>query len=180
MKNLEQSLAQLDPKAFDASAGLLADAKRHVYVIGGRITKALANYLFIHFQVIRPAVTLVSAETNAWPQYVLNMRAGDVLVMFDVRRYERDLERLAEVAKARKLKIILFTDQWQSPAAKHAAHCFPMRIEAPSAWDSNMATLMVVEALIAAVQDRTWKTSQARIAILEDLFDNTRLFRKFV
>ena len=43
-----------------------------------------------------------------------------------------------------------------------------------------MASLMVAEALIAAVQDRTWKTSQARIATLEDLFDKTRLFRKFV
>jgi DNA-binding MurR/RpiR family transcriptional regulator len=180
MKNLEQSLAQLDPKAFDAAVAALSDEKRHLFVVGGRITKALAHYLFIHMQVIRPNVTLVSPETNGWPQYVLNMRPGDVLVMFDVRRYERDLERLAEVAGRRRLRILLFTDQWQSPAAKHARHCFPMHIEAPSAWDSNMATLLVVEALIAAVQERTWKSSQARIAALEELFDKTRLFRKFV
>jgi len=180
LKNLERSLTQLDPKAFDGAVSLLADGKRHLFIVGGRITKALADYLFTHMQVIRPGVTLVSPETNAWPQYVLNMTAGDVLVMFDVRRYERDLERLAEVAKAQRLQILVFTDQWQSPAAKHALHCFPMRIEAPSAWDSNLATLLLVEALIAAVQERTWKSSQARIKTLEDLFDKTRLFRKFV
>lgn len=38
---------------------------------------------------------------------MLNMSAGDVLVIFDIRRYEHDMTTLAEVAKANGVQIIL-------------------------------------------------------------------------
>ena len=107
------------------------------------------------------------------------MAKGDVLVAFDIRRYERDILKLAEMAKAKGVVLILFTDQWSSPAAKHATHCFNCRIEAPSAWDSSVVTLFVVEALIAAVQNATWKETRQRMKTLEELFDQTKMFRKF-
>ncbi len=34
------------------------------------------------------------------------------------------------------------------------------RIEAPSAWDSSVVTLFIVEALIAAVRNATWKETE--------------------
>ena len=74
---------------------------------------------------------------------------------------------------------MLLTEQWRSPAARHAAHTFNCRIEAPSAWDSSAVTLFIVEALIAAVQNTTWKETKQRMNTLEELFDQTRMFRKF-
>ncbi|HSK41182.1 MAG TPA: SIS domain-containing protein, partial [Arenibaculum sp.] len=106
--------------------------------------------------------------------------AGDVLVVFDIRRYERDLIRLAEMATRRGVTVVLFTDQWSSPAARHAEHVFNIRVEAPSAWDSSVVILLVVEALIASVQTATWDTTRARMNALEDLFDATGLFKKFI
>jgi DNA-binding MurR/RpiR family transcriptional regulator len=76
--------------------------------------------------------------------------------------------------------LVLFTDQWGSPAAKHATHSFNCRIEAPSAWDSSVVTLFIVEALIAAVQNTTWKETKQRMKTLEELFDQTKMFRKFI
>lgn len=131
-------------------------------------------------QVIRPGVTLVATNANTWPHYVLNMQAGDVLVLFDIRRYERDLLRLAEMAKTKGVVIVLFTDQWGSPIAKHATHSFHSRIEAPSAWDSSVVTMFIVEAVIAAVETMTWDETKSRMKTLEDLFDQTRMFRKFI
>ena len=64
-------------------------------------------------------------------------------------------------------------------AAKHAAHSFHSRIEVPSAWDSSVVTLFVVEALLAAVQTATWDETRVHMKTLEDLFDQTRMFRKF-
>ena len=108
------------------------------------------------------------------------MKEGDVLVAFDVRRYEQELLRLVEMARARGAVIVLFTDQWGSPAAKQATHSFHARIEAPSAWDSSVVTLFIVEAIVAAVQDANWEETRARMKSLEELFDQTRMFRKFV
>lgn len=180
MENMRQTLKQLSPEVFNAVAALLADKKRTVYVVGGRITRSLADYFFTHMQVIRNRVTLIAPNANTWPHYVLNMQAGDVLVAFDVRRYEHDISRLAEMAKTKGVTLVLFTDQWGSPAAKHATHSFHARIEAPSAWDSSVVTLFIVEALIAAVQTATWDETKDRMKMLEELFDRTKMFRKFV
>lgn len=180
MDNMRQTLRQLDPEVFNAVAALLADRKRGVYLVGGRITRSLADYFFTHMQVFRGDVTLIAANSNTWPHYVLNMQTGDVLIAFDIRRYERDIQKLAEMATSRGVTLVLFTDQWGSPAAKHATHRFNCRIEAPSAWDSSVVSLFIVEALIAAIQTTTWKETKQRMKTLEELFDQTKMFRKFV
>jgi len=180
MDNLRQTLRQLDPQVFDAVAALLAARKRGVYLVGGRITRSLADYFFTHMQMIRGGTTLIASNANSWPHYVLNMQKGDVLIAFDIRRYERDILKLAEMAVAKGVILVLITDQWGSPAAKHATHCFNCRIEAPSAWDSSVVSLFIVEALIAAVQDGNWKETKQRMKTLEELFDQTKMFRKFI
>lgn len=180
IQNVRQTLGQLDPDEFDGACAMLADTKRSVYIVGGRITKALADYMFTHLQVARDKVTLIPSNSNTWPHYVLDMNPGDVLVVFDIRRYEHDLLRLAELSKERGVEIILFTDQWSSPASKSATFRFNCRIEVPSAWDSSTATLLIVETMIACVQDRNWNITSDRMEELEKLFDRTRLFRKFI
>ncbi len=180
MENMRQTLAQINPDAFNAVAALLSDHDRSVHVVGGRITRSLADYFFTHMQVIRNGVTQIASNSNTWPHYVLNMKAGDVLVAFDIRRYEHDIVRLAEMARSKDVTLVLFTDQWGSPTAKHATHSFHSRIEAPSAWDSSVMILFIVEALIAAVQTATWEETRDRMNALEALFDRTKLFRKFI
>jgi len=176
--NLRDTLSDLDTTTFEHAAALLRDRDRSIYFVGGRITGALAEYFFTHMQVIRPKTTLISNNSSSWPQHVLNMSAGDVLVIFDIRRYEQEMATLAEAAKANGVVIILFTDVWSSPVAKYAQHVFKIRIEAPSAWDSSVITLFVVEALIEAVQSATWEETRERMNSLEGLFERSRLFRR--
>lgn len=176
--NLRDTLSDLDTDDFNNAAALLSDRKRGIYFVGGRITGSIAEYFFTHMQVIRPKTTLISSNHSSWPQYVLNMSAGDILVIFDIRRYEQDMETLAEVAKRQGVTILLFTDQWTSPVARFASHVFRVRIEAPSAWDSSVVTLFVVEALIEAVQSNSWDETKDRMTTLEDMFKQTALFRK--
>jgi DNA-binding MurR/RpiR family transcriptional regulator len=107
------------------------------------------------------------------------MEAGDTLLMFDVRRYETNLQRLAELAAERGVKIILITDQWASPITSVAQHTFNCWVEIPSAWDSNISTMMLLEAMIAATQEEGWDETRERYERLDELFDMTRLFRKF-
>ncbi len=179
LENMRQSLKRIDPALFDNVVALLSDSGRAVHVTGGRITHTIARYFFTHMQVIRSGLNLIDSGSNTWPHYVLNMNAGDILVVFDIRRYEHNLIRLAEMASGRGVTIVLFTDQWGSPVAKHAQHTFNLRIEVPSAWDSSVTTLFMVEALLAAIQTNTWDETRGRMKTLEQLFDKTKLFRKF-
>jgi DNA-binding MurR/RpiR family transcriptional regulator len=178
INNLRASLAQLETAEFDGAAAMIADRKRNIYLVGGRITGALADYFFTHLQVIRSGVTRIAANSSSWPHYVLDMKKGDVLILFDIRRYEQEMETLARIARDRGVEIILFTDQWGSPVAKSARRVFRIQIEAPSAWDSSVIILFAVEALIEAVQSSIWDETRDRMKTLENLFDSTRLFRR--
>jgi DNA-binding MurR/RpiR family transcriptional regulator len=106
------------------------------------------------------------------------MDRASVLILFDIRRYERDLERLAELAKEREAEIILFTDQWGSPVSRLADHVVNAMIEVPSSWDSTLAINLIIEALVAEVQTRVSESARERIEALEDMFRSTRIFRK--
>ncbi|MBY6056339.1 MurR/RpiR family transcriptional regulator [Leisingera daeponensis] len=177
--NLQQTFSNIDSAQFDAAVHQLANTEGRLYVVGGRITRALADYAFTHFQAIRQRVTHMTSSSATWPHYVLDMVEGDTLLMFDVRRYETNLQRLAELASERGVKIVLITDQWASPIASVAEHTFNCWVEIPSAWDSNISTMMLLEAMIAATQEESWDKTKDRYDRLDELFDMTRLFRKF-
>ncbi len=178
-QNLEQTFSNVDTDRFDAAVKQLADTNGRLYVVGGRITRALADYAFTHFQAIRQRVTHMTSSSATWPHYVLDMVEGDTLLMFDVRRYETNLQNLAKLAAERGVTVILLTDQWASPVAAQAKFTFNCWVEIPSAWDSNIATMMLLEALIAATQEEKWPETRDRYERLDELFDVSRLFRKF-
>jgi len=177
-QNLERTFSHIDARMFDQAAQQLSQTDGRLFVVGGRITRALADYAFTHFQAIRPRVTHMTASSATWPHYVLDMEAGDTLLLFDVRRYEANLLRLAELAVDRGVSVILITDQWTSPISEVAAQTFNCWVEIPSAWDSNVGTMLLLEALIAATQEERWPETKERYEQLDTLFDLTRLFRK--
>lgn len=179
IENIRLTLSQIDPKAFDHACALMADQSRHLYIVGGRITHTLAEYLFLHMQVIRPNLTHVQSTSNTWPHYLLNVKEGDVFVIFDVRRYENNTLKLAELAHARGAKIILMTDQWRSPVHQMAEICLSNRIIVPSAWDSATTTMLLLETMVSSVQTLNWDETKTRMEALEEMFDKTKLFRKF-
>jgi DNA-binding MurR/RpiR family transcriptional regulator len=176
--NMQATLNQIDHDAFDDTARLLADPGRRVFAVGGRITHAVADYFCSLMKVVRGEVTLLSDNPASWPTSLLDMRAGDVLLVFDIRRYENVVLQLAEMAREQGAEIVLVTDPWVSPAAAHARHVFAAHIEAPSAWDSNVVLMVLVETFLAAVQERTWGVTEGRMRRLEELYARTRFFRR--
>lgn len=178
INNLNATLGQLDPQEFDAVTALLADRDRHIHMLGGRLSHAIAMYLGTALKVMRNDVTLLSSLPNTWPPALLDMRAGDVLVVFDVRRYEPAMQDAAELAREQGAVVVLITDRWMSPAAGVADHIIACHTEAPSAWDSLTPLLGVVEALLAAMQTRHWQDTSARLTRLETLYERMRVFKR--
>ncbi len=177
--NIRHTLGQIEPELFDKACRLVANTDGHLYIVGGRITHTLAEYLFLHMQAIRPKITHIQSTSNAWPHYLLDVKKGDVFIIFDVRRYENNTLKLAEIAHEKGAKLILFTDQWRSPVHHLADISLSNRIVVPSAWDSAVTTLLLVETMIASVQNLNWGDTKDRMEELEDMFDQTKLFRKF-
>lgn len=179
LENQRRSLDELDPEDFDHLCQLIADQDRRIFIAGGRISGALAQYLYLHLQMIRPQVRIV-ASGGSWPHDLLDVREGDVVLVFDVRRYENTTLQLAQMCHEKGAEVILFTDQWRSPIHRVACRTFSARIAVPSAWDSGLTLMLLIECTIAAVQEILWETVRERTDALEEAFNATKLFRKFL
>ncbi|MBL8906843.1 MAG: MurR/RpiR family transcriptional regulator [Rhizobiales bacterium] len=178
LDNLRTSMKRLDHREFDRISELLAQRRQTIHTLGGRITYPLAQYLHTHLEMVRPGAFLMPAQPALWPQYLLNLDRNSLLVVFDIRRYDPQILEIAKLADARGAKTILVTDQWMSPIASFALHSIPLRIEVPSSWDSNIAPLFLIEALIAAIANHHWPETQRRIKELEALTEAQRKGRK--
>jgi DNA-binding MurR/RpiR family transcriptional regulator len=168
-ENITETFRHMPEAEFEAAAALLADPKRRLHLLGGRFTDAIARYMAAHLRILRPGVHHIDGQPGNWRDQLLDVGRRDVLVVFDIRRYQEDLLLHAQSAAEHQASVVLLTDQWLSPIARIAAHVLPTRIQVPSAWDSSAALLVVVEALLAAVTTRNWPTVKARIGALEEL-----------
>lgn len=180
--NLRHTLTTINPDTFDKIAKLIADQNRNIHVVGGRITRSLANYFFTNMQILRDDTTMVASNSNIWPHFILNMKKGDVLVAFDIRRYENDIQRMAHMATEKGVILVLITDHWGSPAKEYATYTLNCAIEVPmeKSWDSTVVILFIIETLIEAIRHENCDESTARLQRLEQMLDRTKQFRKFV
>lgn len=178
LENQRRTLDDVDPGEFDNLCQMICDPSRRVFIAGGRITSTLAHYLYLHLQMIRPDVRLLPVAAS-WPHELLDVQAGDVLILLDVRRYENTSMVMGQMCHERGAEVVLFTDQWRSPVHRIARHTFSARIAVPSAWDSMAPLLVLLECVIAQAQERLWDKVEQRTDALEAAFDRTKLFRKF-
>ena len=167
--NLRATRDLLSDRDVKEAVQLLADIRRRVMVLGGRVSAPLARYLAAQLHLLRPGVGLVDSERSAPAQQLIDMRKTDVLVVFDYRRYQPDTIDSARVAAARGCDVILFTDPWLSPASAFSRQVLVTSVETVGAFDSLVGAMAVVEAVIAAVLRQLGPRAEARMQSLERL-----------
>ncbi|MEP3437640.1 MAG: MurR/RpiR family transcriptional regulator [Hoeflea sp.] len=170
--NLDATAKAVPESEFEAACDLLSDHKSTCYFLGGRFTDAVAAYMAAHLRIIRPNVRHFDGQTSTWRDQLLDVRPGDVAVLFDIRRYQSDLVRLGELLVERKARILLITDPWLSPIARSARVVLPCVVDANRTWDSSVALLALAEALIDRVSRAQSDNGRARMQALEDIHWN--------
>jgi DNA-binding MurR/RpiR family transcriptional regulator len=168
-RNLQATVNQLSHHDFEEAVGLLCDVRRRVLVLGGRVSSQLARYLAGQLHLLRPGIALVDAERSAPAQQLIDLRKGDVFVVFDYRRYQADTIESARIASTQGCSVILFTDPWLSPASAFARQVLVTSVETVGPFDSLVGATAVVEAMVAAVLSRLGPRAQSRMQNLERL-----------
>lgn len=159
----------ISDEEFERAVALLADQRRAIHLIGGRYSSNVARYMGDLLTAVRGKVATISGQTETWPQHLLDMGRSSVLVVFDVRRYQGDVIAFSEAAAKRGAAIILFTDVWQSPAARDARVVLPFGVDSPSIFDMLTIGMGVAEAVVGAVAERADEAGMKRIEQLEQL-----------
>ncbi len=161
------SMHLIRPSEFDGAIALLADERRAVTILGGRLTSSLALQAFLHLRELRSNVTLIDSQTAAWAEHLLGVTSSNTFLLFDIRRYQDDVVRMGQEAATRGAKLILVTDEWLSPLAAVAKHVFALRISVNSNWDSFAPISVLIEAMIARLSALRWPEIKTRMEELE-------------
>ncbi len=165
---LEGAKSTLDADVRDVVA-LLADPKRRIYCIGGRYSRHIANLFVDYLGVLRDQVRFIDGQPDGWSHYLIDMNASAVVVVIDIRRYQRTVRRFASLAKARGATLVVVTDLWADRAAFDGDYELRLPSASPSLMDSLAAPLVMIEALTGAVAVKLAGSIRERLADCEAL-----------
>jgi DNA-binding MurR/RpiR family transcriptional regulator len=169
LDNIRETFHYFSARQIDDVVGLIAGRHATILLVGGRFTDPLARYMAAHLAIIRPNVFHLAGQEGNWHDRLVDLGKRDVLLVFDIRRYQDSLLRFAARANQRGVQIVLFTDQWLSPIAKLARHVVVGRTAVPSPWDSSASLMVIAETIIAGVTEAREADAARRIRDLDSL-----------
>lgn len=164
---IEKTLKRLPPNELTVAVALLSDGQRRVTAGGGRFTRLLAEYLVQHLMQLRPGVQSLPDAAVPRADLLLGADKRDVFVLFDHRRYEPQTLELARQLDDQGAKIILLTDRWLSPIASIATAVLPAYVDSPSAYDSYVPSMVIIELLVAGVIETLGEAAVLRMQSFE-------------
>ena len=167
--NLQATLELVSHHDVDEVVGLLSDVRRQIVVLGGRLSAPLATYLGNQLHLLRPGISVAENERSAVAQRLIDLRRGDVLVVFDYRRYQAATIESARIASEHGVNVVLFTDPWLSPASAFARQVIVTSVETVGPFDSLVGATAVLEAVVVAVLRRLGPRAESRMKSLERL-----------
>jgi DNA-binding MurR/RpiR family transcriptional regulator len=167
--NLQATVEIVSHHEVDELVELLSDVRHQVLVLGGRLSGPLARYLASQLHLLRPGIGVVDSERAAATQQLIDLRKGDVLIVFDYRRYQADTIESVRLVASQGVNVVLFTDPWLSPASVFARQVLVSSVETAGPFDSLVGATAVLEAVVAAVLRRLGTRAESRMRSLERL-----------
>ncbi len=169
LENIRETFRHVSERQISDIVALMCNPRAKIFLIGGRFTAPIAGYMAAHLTIIRPNVFHISGQESNWRDQLIDMGKRDVLLIFDIRRYQESLIQFAEKAHARGVQIVLLTDQWLSPIARFARHALAGRTAVPSPWDSSAALFVLAETLIGELTRQLEPDAARRMREMENL-----------
>jgi len=165
--NLRGSASLIPTSEFEAVCARLAENRGSCYLAGGRFTDFLAGYMEAHLRLVRQGVRRLDGRPATRADQLIDVKPGDLAIIFDVRRYDPSLVDVATELAARRAQIVLITDEWMSPVSRFAKLVLPCRTEVGRTWDANGSLFTLVEAIIARTTELSWPTASKRMGAIE-------------
>jgi len=152
--NVTTTLTSLSDEALAAVVARLSDTTGRVLVLSGDASLGVAQQLVSELCSLRDGVLLVDGNDVAVRRTIALAGEGDVLVVLDLRRYDRWVVEGARAASAQGVWCVAVTDSLLSPLASLAEHTFTVAAAGGGPFDSHVGTLALANLLVAGVADR--------------------------
>jgi DNA-binding MurR/RpiR family transcriptional regulator len=151
VENVHTTLSAIDPAEYRTAVELLTDAERAVLVLSGDASTGVALQVVGELQALRDGVALLGGNAVQVTRQIAALVPGDVVIVMDLRRYDRWLVEALERAQGRGAVVIALTDSLLSPLSAAARCRFVVAAAGGGPFDSHTGTLAVCNLLVAGV-----------------------------
>jgi DNA-binding MurR/RpiR family transcriptional regulator len=145
-------LTTLDATAIESAASLIADSDGRVALFGGGKALALATYMWFELILLRDRCVMLSGQELEVVDQCMDLRANDVVILFEFRRYPRLGAHVGSMALQAGARLIVVSDSDMSPSALKTPHTFVVRTDSASVFDSYTAGFAWVDLLAHACE----------------------------
>ncbi|WP_193627356.1 MurR/RpiR family transcriptional regulator [Brevibacterium sp. CFH 10365] len=166
---IDQTFDSVIGDDLDSTVRLLAQIKRSVVFLGATYSGFIADIFHAQLAPARPGTMRLAANPLVAAGQLLDLKRGDVVVAFDVRRYEPGVTDVVRTANELGLTTIVFTDPWMSPAAALADHVLTADVRAAGPSDTMVPMLALVEAVSELVVVELGQAGFDRLGRLDPL-----------
>ncbi len=178
IEKIDDTLDHVDPQAFEAAVDIILSA-RHVYIIGLRSCKPLAEFLHFYLNMIRPDVVLLgSTSASETFEQMLRIDEKDSIIGISFPRYSMRTLKAMEMANDRNAKVITITDTIHSPMCLYSSCNLMARSDMVSIVDSLVAPLSLINALVVALCLKRPNEVKKNLETLEYAWDNYQVYLK--
>jgi DNA-binding MurR/RpiR family transcriptional regulator len=169
-RNVERTLARIDPATWENAVGMLADAPA-VHVLGMRKCFSIAHLLGYLLHLVRRDVRQINPTSGMLIDDLRDIAAGDAFVAISIHRYTADTVHALAYARERGLGTIALTDNAASPLVTHADAAFYVDSGGVGILRSVTAFTALVQTLATAVAVRLGTNTREELVQDERLLD---------
>lgn len=178
IEKIKRTLDETSRESFAGAVDSIVNAKS-IYILGTRSAAALAQFLYLYFQIIFDNVHIVdTSSASEMFEQIMRLGERDIMIGISFPRYSKRSIKAMEFAKNSGATVIAITDSESSPLARWADFLLKARSDMASFVDSLVAPLSVINALIVAVglkkRDELSKTFEK----LENIWDEYDVYQK--
>jgi DNA-binding MurR/RpiR family transcriptional regulator len=167
LDNVRSTLGEVDAADFRTAVDLLSDRRRRVFVIASEVSGGAGQLLAGQLDLLRDGVFEITGTPVKVSRDLVRVEPLDVVVVFDLRRYERWLLEATARAADTGATLVALTDGRLSPLAERAALTFVVSARGVGPFDSVVGAMSLVHALIAAVAARLRRSATGRLDAVE-------------
>ena len=168
LDNVQSTLEQADREAFArAVAALSARTSPGGRPVRRGVGRASRTRRSASCRSCARASSWSSAPRWRWSAPIALLEPGDACLVIDLRRYDRWVLDAARRAGERGVTLIALTDSALSPLALLADASFTVVAASAGPFDSHVATLALLNAMVAAVADKLRTSATDRLDRIE-------------
>ncbi len=168
VKNITQTIAQIDRQIFMKVAGMIVKAT-HVYTCGLGISSLLANMLSYSLNQVAVRSTSFAHERETFFEQLHQVGRSDVVVAFSFPPYSLETVDTARVLSSRGISVVAVTDRVTSPISLVSKATLPILSQNFLFTNSISAVSVLINALTTEVALRSKRRATENLRKTEAL-----------